>query len=54
MQFLIETLRPELPAMKGRQVALCPSLADVRAVASASTTPLWPSSTSSARRRRES
>jgi hypothetical protein len=33
MQFLIETVRPEAPAIRGRQVALCPSLAAVRNVA---------------------
>jgi len=33
MQFLIETERPALPAVRGRQVALCPSLAAVRNVA---------------------
>jgi hypothetical protein len=33
MQFLIETVRPELPAIRGRQVALSPTLAGVREIA---------------------
>lgn len=33
MQFLIETVRPTTPADRGRQVALCPTLADVRDLA---------------------
>jgi hypothetical protein len=33
MQFLIETERPAVPAMKGRQVALSPTLAGVREIA---------------------
>jgi hypothetical protein len=33
MQFLIETVRPELPAIRGRHLALCPSLAAVRNIA---------------------
>jgi hypothetical protein len=33
MQFLIETVRPELPAIRGRQVALCPTLAAVHTIA---------------------
>jgi hypothetical protein len=33
MQFLIETVRPAVPASAGRQVALSPTLAGVREIA---------------------